>query len=195
MIYRHPDNPVAVPISAIAEIEAAEPGRHYAQLKWDGWRLLCYKEGGVWEFHTKHEGTKRPMPAALTGQLEALGFPDGTGLDAERMGMRSVEHTGGREWLVLFDLHYSGGEWQGNIPYEERLSKLERLVSSRRAGVSAPDIEMVETVGEGFAGLYEKSKGNPLTEGIVLKYRKGLLKGGFSGCRDNGGWLKAKWRQ
>lgn len=199
MLRRCPDNPNYAPASILFQLEREEPGQHLAQFKWDGWRNQMYKENGVWTRHSKYDvgpQAKTPLPLSIIQQLDALALPDGTAFDSEWMGKRSVHLTGGRQWLVLFDLLYLNGQWLGRLPFEQRHESLKTLfVTSKMACLTpTPDIEFAPIVDKDFYAMFELSKTMPLTEGIVVKGRNSLLHGKLTACEKNGQWQKIKWR-
>lgn len=197
MIYRCPDNPFMAGPAILLQLEREEPGQHFAQYKWDGWRNCMYKENGKWTRHSKYDvgpQAKTPLPAGLIAQLDLLNLPDGTAFDSEWMGMRCTNLLKGRHYLVLFDLLYLNGVWQGNEPYEARHNSLMALVSTAKKKYAAPDIVVEPVVSENFLKMFETSKTMPLTEGIVVKARHSKLFGKVTDCAKNGNWRKIKWR-
>lgn len=196
--FRYPDNPVEVGPAELYRIERDEPGRHLAQFKWDGWRRPIYIEDDGIKLFSKHDfQAKKSPPQALMDELKSLSFPVGTAFDAEWMGQRCTSLLNGRHYFVLFDLPYYNGQWQGDVPYEQRYANLKTLFAlhKARAGVETPNIVLEPTVELGFLEMFERSKQMPLTEGIVLKARTSKLKGKFVGAADNGLWIKCKWRK
>jgi ATP-dependent DNA ligase len=197
LIFRYPDSPILTGPAELLLIEKEEPGRHVAQFKWDGWRRPIYIDNGKINLFSKHDfQAKKQPPASLIEEIRALGFPDGTAFDAEWMGLRATSLLNGRHYLVIFDLLYFNGQWQGDIPYEQRYANLKTLfeLHKAKAKVQTPNIELEPICELGFLEMFERSKTMPLTEGIVLKRRSSKLKGKFTDSADNGGWLKCKWR-
>ena len=199
MIFHYPDNPVRATPVTLLQLEQKEPGRYIGQLKWDGWRNIMYKESGKWVRHAKYDTgpqAKKPLPDALIAELNALNLPDGTGFDSEWMGGRVVAGLGGRHYLILLDLHYLEGVWQGDQPYEKRLKSLKKLIEGAKttSKTATPNIELVQSSDLGLLALFEASKKNPLTEGIVAKARDSKLIGNQTQAVDNKHWVKVKWR-
>jgi ATP-dependent DNA ligase len=199
MQFRFPDNPVRQFAPFLRKLDAATPGTWLAQRKRDGWRRPGYKDGGKWTFYSKYlEGDQAltQPPPDLVAELASLGIPDGTAFDMEWMGRRATDHTGGRHWFELFDLHYYDGQWQGDIPYAQRYGNLKTLLGLCRAkaGVLAPRIILIPSVDRGFASFFAEQKLDPLSEGMVLKRANSTLCGGFSKPIDNPLWVKIKYR-
>lgn len=191
-IFRYPDNPFSVMPSVLLDLEK-QPGRWIAQLKYDGFRSLLYKENGQWIRHSKYDTgpqARKQIPLSLISALDDLNLPDGTAFDAEWMGLRAVEHLRGRHFLVVFDLHYMDRQWQGDLPYVQRLQTLKKLLAKNKS----PDIELIGSTEIGLLNLFEQSKSMPLTEGIVVKAKDSLLKGGRNASVKNPKWMKVKWR-
>lgn len=201
MQFRYPDNPVKASPITLLQLERSEPGRYIGQFKWDGWRNIVYKDGGKWLRHAKYDTgaqAKIELPAAIVSELDALQFPDGTGFDSEWMGRRNATITaGGGQYIVLLDIHYLNGQWQGDTPYRERLASMKTILELQKAKTrSTPtqNIRMVESTELGLLALFEASKKNPETEGIVVKAGDSKLIGSMTKTTDNGHWLKIKWR-
>lgn len=199
MIFHWPDNPVSSTQMNLFQLDQKEPGRYLGQLKWDGWRNIIYKDAGKWVRHSKYDvgaQAKTPLPDCLTTQLDALNLPDGTGFDSEWMGGRVVAELKGRHFLVLLDLHYLDGKWQGDLTCENRLKSLKKLVEGHKAKTktATPDIEIVQSAEIGLLALFEASKKLPLTEGIVAKARDSKLVGNLNQAVENKHWIKVKWR-
>lgn len=205
MRFRFPDNPNEAGPAILLDLKKREPGEWVGQYKWDGWRSLLYKQNGQWVRHSKYDTglqAKTPIPATLIQELNALNFPDGTAFDGEWMGMRAVNHLNGRHYLILYDLHYHEGLWQGDKPYAQRLALLTNLFDTHKARckVQTLNIELIES-SPGAAGtgnlleLFQRAKTMPLTEGIVVKRLDSKLKGGLADSAKNPQWIKVKWRQ
>jgi len=201
MQFRYPDNPVRASPLTLLQIEKSEPGRYIGQFKWDGWRNIIYKEGGQWFRHSKYDTgaqAKVTLPDSLIAELNALQLPDGTGFDSEWMGRRSATITaGGGQYLMLLDLHYWNGQWQGDTPYRERLRSLVTLLELQKAktrSTPSPNIRAISSTEVGLLALFEASKLNAETEGIVVKAGDSKLIGNLTKTTDNGHWLKVKWR-
>jgi len=198
--FRYPDSPILTGPAELMRIEREEPGKHVAQFKWDGWRRPIYIDdgGGKINLYSKHDfHAKIVPPIHLTQELKTLGFPDGTAFDAEWMGQRATRLLNGRHYFILFDLLYYNGQWQGEIPYEQRYANLKTIfeLHKAKAKVETPNIELEPICEIGFLEMFERSKSMPLTEGIVIKRRSSKLKGKFISAAENAGWLKCKWRQ
>ena len=196
MLYRFPDNPCLIPFGELAYYD--KQGGWMCQPKWDGWRRPCYllKAKGLWEFHAKHTEQGISPPAGLVAELVSLDFPDGTAFDAEWMGPRVIDVLRGRHFFMMLDLLYWGGQWQGDVPCESRYQNMKTLVTLSKAKqrVPTPNIEVVDSIDAGFLGYFKDQRTNPLTEGVVIKHKRSLLKGDFRRPQDNPLWFKAKYR-
>jgi ATP-dependent DNA ligase len=176
------------------------PGTWIAQPKYDGWRRPAYKADGRWRFHAKRgtgDEAKRTPPPDVAAALDALALPDGTALDAEWMGPRDIYgKLAGRNYLVVFDMPYHGGVWQGAVPFAERLASMTTLIALARAkaGKAAELVQVAPSADRGWHDYFAQQKQDPLTEGVVLKEACSLLVGDLQKARDNGGWYKVKYR-
>jgi ATP-dependent DNA ligase len=91
------------------------------------------------------------------------------------------------------DILWFDGEWIGERPFQARWEMMNKIVKSiNNLGLS--DIDMCENGNSDLMETYERSKSNPLTEGIVVKNVLGKLIGNKNRCQDNPGWIKVKWR-
>lgn len=215
MKFRYPDDPVYVSPHVLFELEQKEPGRYICQPKYDGWRKPMYKIDGAWQFRSKYDKGAQAAaipPADLVMELNKLNLPDGTAFDAEWMGthrqipakaLNAMVARGemvSPHFLSLYDLLYFNGQWQGDIPYEQRYANLKTLIAlhKQKAGVGPhirdSRIEVCPIVEVNWLNYFESQKVNPLTEGIVAKARDSKLKGGFDKPTDNPKWLKVKYR-
>jgi ATP-dependent DNA ligase len=111
--------------------------------------------------------------------------------------MRQTELLNGRHYIILFDMVYYNGQWQGDVPYEQRYANLKTMFNlhKAKAKVETPNIILEPIVEMGFVNMFNQSKSMPLTEGVVLKRKDSKLKGGLNKAVDNPLWLKCKWRQ
>lgn len=201
MTLMEPDNPIKTTLDVAVRLDIEEPGLWYAEPKADGWRRPLYFQNGIWTTVAKYatgEQAKSSPPEHLMKELASLKFPEGTAFDAEWMGKRQVQSTHGRHWLILLDILYYGGQWQGDVPYEGRKKNMTTLVELHMAKEwnieqrMHANILVCPHVESGFKALYEKQRDDPakLTEGIVLKRRASRLVGGG----DNPDWLKIRYR-
>ena len=196
--FRYPDNPCLTLSSELYRIDNQETGKWVAQFKHDGWRRPIYISDGEINYFSKHDFQAKDLPPEkLQAEVKALKFPDGTAFDAEWMGKRATALLGGRHYLILFDLLYFAGQWQGNLPYHERYAALQTLIVRHKAQakVETPNVVLEPICELGFLAMFERSKKMPLTEGIVLKGKDSKLKGNLLKSAENGYWLKCKWRQ
>jgi hypothetical protein len=207
MPFRCPDNPIRH-FRELLEQADKEPGTWIGQIKRNGWRRPGYKQG-IWTFHSKYETgveAKSQPPADLVAELDTLNIPDGTAFDMEWMGNRDTEFTGGRHWFEVFDLLYYQGQWQGDIPYEQRLANLVTLLELHfaKAKVKTPRIVVCKSVRSGFVELFERlereyeagQRGSDgvISEGLVMKLAGSTLRGDFNRAKENPGWFKVKYR-
>lgn len=201
LIFRYPDDPRRISLDYLKKMEdKAKPGELIAQFKWDDWRLMATKEAGAWRFFakrgSKEDRSKKP-PEVLTRQLDALAMPDGTCLDMGWVGPRDpFKVLKGKHFLVIWDLMYWQGHWQGEVPYSQRLGNLRTIVVTRQAMAKAPTdlIQIAESRTDGLAKMFEESKAHPEFEGLVVKRANSKLVGGWQRAEDNPSWWKVKYR-
>lgn len=193
MKFRYPDDPRRISADYLKKLEEkSKPGELIAQFKWDDWRLVGTKEAGAWRFFAKRgskEDRSKQPPSFLKEALDAIGLPDGTTLDMGWVGPRDpFKVLKGRHFFVVWDIMHWQGEWQGDIPYHQRLLKLMGVVPSSEL------IQVVESRELDIAKMFEESKAHPEYEGIVVKRASSKLVGGWNHAEDNPGWWKVKYR-
>ena len=182
MIARYPDTPVQ---SSELVLPTLPEGQWIAQMKYDGWRCLVeVRPDRHLLFTTRHD---KPCPVSDALRRELIGalgrLPAGTVLDGEWMCRRAgVTH----ERLWLFDvLRLDRDDWQLPRPAADRFALLRELVPA--------DLVVPWATG-GYAAFFEQTKGDPATEGVVLKHVASSYLGSTRECRTNPMWLKVKWR-
>lgn len=201
MIFRFPDCPVRISQDRLKLLsDTRKPGSLLAQPKFDGYRAVMLRDNGKWGFYAKHsdrrERAKTP-PDHLVRQLDALGLPDGVALDGEWMGLRDVYNVlKGKHFFVLFDMMYFDGQWQGDLPFKQRFANLKTLLELHKGKAKGDTslIEVAQTVDSNWNAMFEESKKNPLTEGIVLREADSWLIGDPKDAKDNPLMMKVKWR-
>jgi len=216
MEYRFPDDPIRLPPTSPMFRNIDADGSWRAQPKRNGWRRLAYKDNGAWTLHAKRDTSpeaKRPLPPNLMQRLAALPIPNGTALDLEWMGTRDAAFTFGRHWLEAFDIQYWNFQWQGDIPFDERMRSLSDLLAMCDAVSGDKALILVPTWKDGiyrqFCRLAMEWKDSQekltqgkilanegsISEGLVLKRADGRLKGNQWKTVDNPAWVKVKYRE
>ncbi len=172
------------------------------QPKWDGWRHQAWKDGGRW-LHFSKDGEpagRMPPPGLLKELYDLFADQDGIAVDAEWVGPRchdELRAIGRPGWngLVLLDLVYVNGAWQGRVPYAQRFANLRTMVALAKGRARSEGVSVVETVYSGFEGFFEESRRNPVLEGVVMKRASSLLLPGLlDGKGQSHDWKKIKWR-
>jgi DNA ligase D-like protein (predicted ligase) len=166
------------------------------EIKWDGFRALCYKEAGRYRIVGRRKTDYTARYPELAG---FLALPDGCIIDGEIVSMvegrpdfaallaRQRSKARGRTrhpvTFVAFDLLYLDFESIQKFPCEQRRECLQQLVES----VNSPRLVMSRSlVGDGKA-YYEQVKAMKL-EGIVAKRRNSVYEPG----KRSGAWVKIK---
>jgi len=201
LVKRYGDDPVMVFETWLAKANKEERNEYVATVKYDGWRRFLYWTG-VLTLLSKSRGAgdeaRRALPDSLMDQVKALcaAMPEGMALDMEWMGPRG----GFEQELVVHDLLYSAGMWMGHLGYEKRHPLIVMLLKAAHDKGIAPNIRAVEAWrGVDLEELYEKQRGDPRSEGLVLK-RVGVplvQTDSFKICNkvlDNWNYVKIKYR-
>lgn len=205
MRFRFPDKPVEVGPHFLQTID---PSEWIAQSKYDGWRAIIFIDGQSVRFMSRqntdlsstHSRERHSIIAALKVEVQSLGLPTGTVLDAELVGPR-----GKHDWAVyIFDCLAWGGTWLNATPYGNRWQKCCQEIGPKLK----PRLFLAETIyGSGdnpsafldrFNGMKraweDSGKGMDLFEGLVLKRRTGLMRLDLNSNQKSNSQFKLKFR-
>lgn len=194
---RFPDKPLT---SAVAVLDVLKRGDWLAQYKFDGWRAVVETgeadDGSDWRFTSRHN---KPLPVSADLRRDlgrwsraAWGHcPPHTLFDGEWMARRAGNALG-EERLWLFDvLRFGRDDWQLGRTAEQRF---DALLLHAPAPLIVPYTFWRDDDEPSYRAMFDASKADPRTEGIVLKRRSSTYIGSTRGCADNPGWMKVKWR-
>lgn len=193
MIFRWPDNPRRAYAEFLHEADKSND-KWFAFKKWDGWRRPAYNETDGWKFYakaTKGEEAAAQPPPDMVDELRSLNLPAGTALDQEWMGRRA---NSGNHLFVVLDMLYWKDKWMGDVPLIDRLFLVQQCLSIAKSKGNAPRVVFAPFVTSDFCSYYEKQKGDPESEGVVIKRSNSKLVGGMHSCQDNLDWWKIKFR-
>jgi bifunctional non-homologous end joining protein LigD len=151
-----------------------EGGEWLHEIKWDGYRVLAYVQGGKAVFRSRN-GNQLPLgklvetlekaqieDAILDGELVAL---DHRGISNFKLVHEAVASKETDDLIFYaFDLPFSGGYDLRNCPIEERKALLERLVEK----IGSPDLRYSEHSADDAGSLYRQACQTGL-EGIISK--------------------------
>lgn len=170
-------------------------GGWIATAKQDGWRCLVEVDGdGKIEFLSR-VWKRLPVSDSLRKVVAGLELPKNTMLDGEWMARRPDYK--GPETLHLITIPWYDNEWLGGQPEEARWAVTMALMEkiSQMPGYDANHpIKLPNWTDRDYSKLFEWSKTDPTTEGIVLKRKNSTLIGDLSSSKDNPQWIKIKWR-
>jgi DNA ligase-1 len=193
---------LAQPLDSMDELE--DPAAWVVEDKFDGIRCQAHVQGGRVRLFTRggQDATASfPELVLALAQLrescvldgEALAWRGGRPLPFNSLQQRLARKrvTAGLMEkapmiFVAYDVLLAGGESLMEKPFEERRTRLERIVEGTPAGVMLSELRSGETR-EAIDHLFTEARirGN---EGLVLKRRGSLYEGGKRG----GAWLKVK---
>jgi ATP-dependent DNA ligase len=200
--FRHPDKPKECTPELLPTLR---PHEWLSQHKYDGWRLEIYKSAGMILLPDgqtpagmsllsrvgRFISARSKMPEVIIQQLLRLPIPDETVIDAEFVGPR-----GGHEPRVyIFDCLAWDDAWLPNEPYVERWARCQDLANGQ-------DVCLAETRENDFFGHFNELKddwiaggmGMHLTEGIVLKKKRGKLQLDLNSSKKSRCQFKLKYR-
>jgi bifunctional non-homologous end joining protein LigD len=161
---------------------------HFFEYKWDGFRASAMVEGGTLRLMSRKGLDLAPRFQSLS---ELSGLPNGTILDGEivafKDGKPDFEQVlkGEAARFVAFDVLYTGYQSLLALPFVERRTILEELISENQLPPLA--------LSEGFPGkgkaLYQRACEQGL-EGVMAK----KLSSPYAAGKRNGAWIKIKRR-
>jgi len=196
---RHRSLPTSIEPMLAQAGEPFDSEDYLFEIKWDGFRALCYVEDGAYRLVGRRKSDYTPQfpelsPLAglssgsvIDGEIVAMvsGKPDFASL-LTRQRSKSRISTRHQVTFVAFDLLYEDFESIGRVGCEQRRQRLEQLIG----GVKGPEIVLSRSiVGEGKA-YFKHVKAMGL-EGMVAKLRCGRYEPG----KRSGSWIKCKGSQ
>lgn len=198
MKWRYPDDPTRITRDYLCELNESQPGTWLAQVKYDDWRRPAYRIGKDWNFGSKYGGAKAEIqpPPDLVRELDSMGWPENIALDMGWMGRRCKDVLRGKNMLVVFDMLYLNGAWQGGVPFRQRYDNLKTIFEVARAKAKGPTdrIVLADLQDGDLVKLFDAQKQDPLSEGLVLRRFDSLLIGNFRNREKNPLWKKIKYR-
>ena len=160
------------------------------EVKWDGFRALCYVDDGRAEMLSRNDNdlTKRfpTVAAALPDAVTADVVLDGEVVALDTSGkatFSAIQQGSDQNQLYVFDVLEIDGEPVVGLPFAERRERLGEVLRPNGA------VRLSETFDDGDA-LFEAAREQRL-EGIVAKRARSTYQPGKRG-RD---WLKIKTRE
>lgn len=193
MDFRYPDKPTTATPEAIAKLRECD---YIAQWKYDGWRLQIYNDGGLHLLTRVGESilinTRARFPNELMVATRGLMLPEGSVIDAEFVGPRGTH----KPSLYIFDCLKWDGEWLARKTYEQRWEICKRI------DLPSVNIQLAHTINSGFLAEFERLKkqwndngrGMDLTEGIVVKWKRGRMSLDRSASTKSRAMFKCKFR-
>ena len=159
------------------------------EVKWDGYRVLAYVEGGTAKlFSRRRNSLTERFPTVATALPRAVRTPSAV-LDGEvvtldetgRASFSAMQQGGAAQLLYVFDVLEVDGEPVHDLPYTERRERLAELLDP-----NSRIVRLSEAFEDGEA-LYEAAKEQEL-EGIVSKRSDSRYEPG----KRSRAWLKVK---
>ena len=181
LIQRLPDKPWQRSESSLLDLDKTP--NYIATYKYDGWRCLVVIDDDI-SFWSRHRN-KLPVSAAIRRQVMSMGLPKKTVIDTEWMDRRPG-HVG-EELLYIITIMYFDGQWMGKVKESDRWAKCNTLPTCNN--IKIPISSRCQ-----YYKLYNESKKDRSTEGIVLKHVDSMLIGDNHESKNNGMWIKIRWR-
>jgi len=174
---RYGDKPHQMSEKALIELDN---GTYLCEPKIDGWRGQVHQIDSTLVVFSGGFLLLPITPGILDG-FPKLGH--GTVWDVEWTSRRACK----MESMNIFGIMYLDSKWQGELTHEVRRQFLIDNI---------PESFLVPSWDSDFLDHYEEMKKTPdIYEGVVLKHRNSKLKGGPSGIKKNGLWVKVKFRE
>lgn len=191
---RFPDKPNQMSAAQLPVFDLQ--GGWISTAKQDGWRCMIeVGADGKIEFLSR---VWKPLPIcdSLKKLVATWGLPKNTMLDTEWLARRPGYH--GPETLHLITIPWWNDEWLGGQPEEARWAMTKTLMQNI-ASLPGYDpatypAKLPQYTDSDHSKLFEWSKTDPTTEGIVLKRKSSTLIGDLNSSKDNPAWIKIKWR-
>ncbi len=191
---RYPDKPNEMSAAQLPVLDLQ--GGWIATAKQDGWRCIIeVDENGKIEFLSR---VWKPLPIAddLKKIVYSLGLPKNSMLDTEWLARRPGYQ--GPETIHFITVLWYGGEWLGAQQEATRWELVQLLMENIKTFPSYNEetfpIKVPKWTDREYSKLFEWSKTDPTTEGIVLKRTTSTLIGDLSSSKNNPSWIKIKWR-
>lgn len=180
--WRYADKPCQV-----YDLSPYSPEDYITQAKIDGFRVVLqtFPDGHVEAWSR----SRKPLPVSdhILKAIADLKLPPHTWLDGEWVARRKATK-GIPERIYLFGSFYWAGEWTGSMTELERWREVAALPLRDPLYLPACEEEDIHQ----FA---ESTRGDWLTEGVVLKHKEARLIGDLNSCKKNPLYLKWKWRE
>jgi hypothetical protein len=174
------------------KLERMSPGIWWGFTKGDGWRRPCYFDERGWTYYAKRgegEEARKSPPDVLRKQFESMKWPRGMALDLEWMGPRLREYfpSEHNHEFWIFDILYHDWKWQGKVGFADRWELLNEVYDDACGGKPEdfPRIRLLTPAKENLVEAFEEEKGNPLSEGLVLRHVEGHLIGNLDKAQKN----------
>ncbi len=187
MIYYYPPKPMYLSANSSFLDQLDKNPDWIAEEKYNGWRMLVYKENNVLSLWTRNSTMITDAFPEIRKQLDAM-VPEGSILDGELVS--SIRVKGTPEKVVLFDIIQIKYNYLGGVPLSERRKVLEKLVKESDV------VQLTKWVRVGKRKMFEDimERKDPLVEGIVLKnIHSGYLASVGPSSRKTPHWLKVKF--
>ena len=172
--FRYPDKPTLSTLDAISHLSEQD---YIGQCKYDGWRLqMIYDD--KWHIFTRtgkdiKDVPNIKMPQQLLEDINCLSVPKGSSLDAEFVGPRGHLPPS----VYIFDCLRWDGSWLSRCAFEDRWKRCLSLVEQGIILGGDKEIQLAYTFEQDFLTEFNKMRDEwpDISEGIVLKRRKGML--------------------
>ena len=189
----YPDSPTPVSPDFLKKIDQDAPGTWIAQPKMDGHRKICAFNGSTWHVSGKKGGTGEhsKIPAEIMADLLDGYWPDGIVLDCELVGPRMIEHTAGKNMLIVFDV-LSIPKAIKESTFIERIMYMNAIMD----GIDPTGTiqRSIHWYNPGLFDRFQEQMTNPLSEGLVVRRADSRHLMGRNGCKTNPHCLKIKYR-
>jgi ATP-dependent DNA ligase len=194
---RYPDNPNLIDADFLARLDAQEPGRWIAQVKYNGFRRLATLTGNEWTWQAKHTSgpAAQKMPDPLIADWLCFTAPligkHNVVIDCEWVGPRG----GFPHQICMFDLLEWDGQWLGKTPFVDRYAALAKVYDELLKEVPGVPCRIALVQAWDNPGLvfrFMEQMQDERSEGLVIRRADSGLVGSHKECKDNPFWFKVR---
>lgn len=158
------------------------------QIKYDGWRVLIFKENDQIQIWNRHEAQIDICVNPFISYFEHV--PNNTVLDGELVHFRTKNL---KNVIVLFDVPFWDGLDLRQLPLKEREQYL-KIFKNAPEVLTEPGVFRILSIEGSIISKYNEviKLNRDYEEGIVLKHLESKYESHISRCLEISHWLKVK---
>jgi len=186
MLYYFPNRPLLTTLESEQAAKIAGNPRWDYEVKKNGDRLVLQKTAGSFVFKNRHKTVLRYVPPKdVLVQLDRLGLPDETHIDAELINnhTKTVKNI-----IYVYDIYLLNGKTLAGT-LEERRAILRGYFKDRMPNVFLAEVFAASTLFSAWKEITSKGE----NEGVVLKNKDGKLS--YNPIKSDDVWWQVKIRK